>query len=195
MKQTIHDEPVKSPRLASQIPVPSGAGFFTPEAQNAFRYNTESKNAFRINAPGPRDSLYVFFLYCAQILIILPSRATNDSTFILSDSSFVQTNTKISRIAGLNNQPLLRPLSSADEAGPAPKKARSISRRPAQDDLRHKQSAPQDTRNKKVRPSVTSRVNPLLKLWHRIRLLQEMQGPRHQGRVTSPLVPGELLDY
>jgi len=59
LKQNLCDEPVKSPRLASQLPVPSGAGFFTPEAQNAFRFNVEPKNAFRINGPGHRDSMYV----------------------------------------------------------------------------------------------------------------------------------------
>ncbi|KAJ3923641.1 hypothetical protein F5877DRAFT_31172 [Lentinula edodes] len=99
-------------------PIATGAGFFTPEAGNAgnlFRGLKPGANQiqpFRMPLPpGPRDSL-----------------ASNDSPFRFADTTFQQAH-RSSRsqptVSGSTQQPVTRPLSSADEAGPMPKKLRS----------------------------------------------------------------------
>ncbi|KIK59869.1 hypothetical protein GYMLUDRAFT_44345 [Collybiopsis luxurians FD-317 M1] len=99
-------------------PVATGAGFFTPEAANAanlfrgFKPEVNQLQPFRIPVPplGPRDSL-----------------ASNESSFRFADTTFQQAH-RISRsqttVPG-STQHVTRPLSSADEAGPMPKKLRS----------------------------------------------------------------------
>ncbi|KAJ3966938.1 hypothetical protein EV361DRAFT_933112 [Lentinula raphanica] len=111
-------------------PIATGAGFFTPEAGNAgnlFRGLKPDANQiqpFRMPPPpGHRDSLL-----------------SNDSPFRFADTTFQQThrNTRSQpTLQGSTQQPVTRPLSSADEAGPIPKKLRS-----AAPQLAHKPSRP-----------------------------------------------------
>ncbi|KAI0374677.1 protein prenylyltransferase [Pilatotrama ljubarskyi] len=96
------------------IPVATGAGFFTPDAGNAgnlFRNWKPELRAADVPA-GPRDSI-----------------ATSDSSFY-GEPSF-QAPIRASRSQPTNlavHPPAVRPLSSADEAGPVTKKLRSNAR-------------------------------------------------------------------
>ncbi|KAI0361880.1 protein prenylyltransferase [Trametes cingulata] len=96
------------------IPVATGAGFFTPDAGNAGNLFRNWKPGLRAtDAPaGPRDSI-----------------ATSDSSFY-GEPSF-QAPIRSSRSQPTNlavHPPAVRPLSSADEAGPVTKKLRSNAR-------------------------------------------------------------------
>ncbi|TFK42994.1 hypothetical protein BDQ12DRAFT_677146 [Crucibulum laeve] len=106
--------PVKS------IPVATGAGFFTPDTGNAgnlfrsWKPDISQPQPFRMAPPlGPRDSI-----------------ATNDS--FNPDNSFQQHRPTRSQPvnSGASQPQISRPLSSADEAGPMPKRLRSTTRQP-----------------------------------------------------------------
>ncbi|KAI0646861.1 protein prenylyltransferase [Trametes meyenii] len=102
----------------NSIPVATGAGFFTPEAGSAGNLFRDWKPGLKaMDAPaGPRDSI-----------------ATTDSSFY-GEPSF-QTHIRASRSQPATlaaHPPAVRPLSSADEAGPVTKKLRStVRQRPA----------------------------------------------------------------
>ncbi|GLB35381.1 putative anaphase-promoting complex, cyclosome, subunit 3 [Lyophyllum shimeji] len=104
------------------LPVATGAGFFTPDPANAgnmfrtWKPDLVQPQPFRMGPPlGPRDSI-----------------ATNDTSFY-PDNSFQQVH-RVSRSQPTNTGPIQapvpRPLSSADEAGPNPKRQRSTARLP-----------------------------------------------------------------
>ncbi|CCM02895.1 uncharacterized protein FIBRA_05009 [Fibroporia radiculosa] len=106
---------------ARNMPVATGAGFFTPETGNggnlfrAWKPDTGQPQLFRMmDAVGPRDSI-----------------GTVDSSF-LPEVSFNQGAMRASRSQPTNllaaQPPAVRPLSSADEAGPVTKKLRSTVR-------------------------------------------------------------------
>ncbi|KAI0665010.1 protein prenylyltransferase [Cubamyces menziesii] len=101
---------------SSSIPVATGAGFFTPDASSAG--NLIWKPVLKgMDAPaGPRDSI-----------------ATSDSSFYGEPSFQAPMRASRSQPAHLAvHPPAVRPLSSADEAGPVTKKLRSSARqRPA----------------------------------------------------------------
>ncbi|KAH7912129.1 hypothetical protein BJ138DRAFT_1179026 [Hygrophoropsis aurantiaca] len=116
VKQTAPEEP---PSI-KVIPGPSttGLGFFTPDIgpnNNIFRGRKNAPQPFRMDIPpGPRDSI-----------------ATNDS-FFPTENSFLQPPPRNIRsettVAGPSQPPTSRPLSSADETGPAHKRLRSTTR-------------------------------------------------------------------
>ncbi|KXN82599.1 hypothetical protein AN958_02450 [Leucoagaricus sp. SymC.cos] len=102
-------------------PTSTGVGFFTPDGGGGNLFKTWKPEgrpqAFRIGLPhGPRDSL-----------------ATNESSFYPLENSFQQPQPPNPRTTRSQqaNAPLQvhasRPLSSADEAGPVPKRLRSTS--------------------------------------------------------------------
>ncbi|TFK27378.1 TPR-like protein [Coprinopsis marcescibilis] len=101
-------------------PVTTGAGFFTPEAGtgggggNLFRNFKDISQPQPFRLEFPRDAV-----------------APND-TSVLPDNSFQVHRTSRSQPATLGIPPpqISRPLSSADEAGPAQKRLRSTSRQP-----------------------------------------------------------------
>ncbi|KAH9854034.1 protein prenylyltransferase [Lenzites betulinus] len=100
------------------IPVATGAGFFTPDAGNAGNVFNDWKPGFKPMEAraGPRDSI-----------------VTTDSSFYAEPSFHAPIRASRSQPANLAVQPpAVRPLSSADEAGPVTKKLRSTARqRPA----------------------------------------------------------------
>ncbi|KAH7924550.1 TPR-like protein [Leucogyrophana mollusca] len=116
VKQTAPEE-VPPIKLISG-PSATGAGFFTPDVgtnNNIFRGRKNAPQAFRMDPPpGPRDSI-----------------ATNDS-FFPTENSFLQPPPRNPRGettgAGPSQPPASRPLSSADETGPAHKRLRSTTR-------------------------------------------------------------------
>ncbi|CDO70710.1 hypothetical protein BN946_scf184798.g25 [Trametes cinnabarina] len=92
------------------MPVATGAGFFTPDAGSAGNLFRDWKPDFRgLDVPaGPRDSI-----------------ATSDSSFYGEPSFQAPVRTSRSQPANLAVlPPAVRPLSSADEAGPVTKKLR-----------------------------------------------------------------------
>ncbi|KAF8061558.1 hypothetical protein FPV67DRAFT_1783469 [Lyophyllum atratum] len=104
------------------VPVATGAGFFTPDPGNAgnmfrtWKPDLSQPQPFRMGPPlGPRDSI-----------------ATNDSSFYL-ENSFQQAH-RVTRSQPTNigsvQAPVHRPIASADEAGPNPKRQRSTARPP-----------------------------------------------------------------
>ncbi|KAI0670581.1 protein prenylyltransferase [Trametes maxima] len=103
---------------SKSIPVATGAGFFTPEAGSAGNLFRDWKPGLKaMDAPaGPRDSI-----------------ATTDSSFYGEPSFQTQIRASRSQPATLAvHPPAVRPLSSADEAGPVTKKLRStVRQRPA----------------------------------------------------------------
>ncbi|KAH9934878.1 protein prenylyltransferase [Fomitopsis serialis] len=109
--------PVKQtqPEEARPVPVATGAGFFTPDAGNggnlfrAWKPDAGQLPPFQMGQVGPRDSI-----------------ATADSSFY-PDASFIQPMraSKSQPAALAAHPPAVRPLSSADEAGPVTKKLRS----------------------------------------------------------------------
>ncbi|KAF9069684.1 hypothetical protein BDP27DRAFT_1222171 [Rhodocollybia butyracea] len=116
-------DPVKhlhpdDPSFKPSGPIATGAGFFTPEAGNAgnlfrgFKPDANQLQPFRMpHLSDPRDSI-----------------VSNDSPFRFADTTFQQAH-RSSRsqptVSGTTQQHVTRPLSSADEAGPMPKKLRS----------------------------------------------------------------------
>jgi len=124
-------------------PSVTGAGFFTPDAGgggNLFRtWNVAQPQPFRIQPPptaaGPRDSMYETLCsedaWCINCFLILS--ATNDSSFY-PDNSFVTHRPVRSQPPPPPlppaNSGIPRPLSSADESGPVPKRLRATSRQP-----------------------------------------------------------------
>ncbi|KAL0580244.1 chaperonin-containing T-complex alpha subunit Cct1 [Marasmius crinis-equi] len=108
---SLNDEPPKSTG-----PIATGAGFFTPDLSNGgnfFRgWKPEMNQPFRIAPlPGPRDSI-----------------ASSDSPFQYVDTTFHQAhrNSRSQPVLPTStHQHITRPLSSADESGPIPKKPRS----------------------------------------------------------------------
>ncbi|EDR10957.1 uncharacterized protein LACBIDRAFT_315993 [Laccaria bicolor S238N-H82] len=104
---------------AKSIPIASGAGFFTPDAGNAgnlfrtWKPDISQPQPFRMPPPGPRDSLL-----------------SND-TFLPDNSIQVhRTSRSQPTVSNPIQAPAPRPLSSADEAGPVPKRLRSTTRQP-----------------------------------------------------------------
>lgn len=112
---------------STSIPVATGAGFFTPDAGNG-------GNLFRgwkpLDAPtGPRDSMSVKHFSPRSTLILICDRGTNDSSFYGEPSFQGPIRASRSQPTTLAVQPpAVRPLSSADEAGPVTKKLRSTVR-------------------------------------------------------------------
>ncbi|KAI0708978.1 protein prenylyltransferase [Earliella scabrosa] len=98
---------------SKSVPVATGAGFFTPEAGNGGNLFRGWKPELRRDAPaGPRDSI-----------------ATADSSFYGEPSFQGPIRASRSQPTTLAVQPpAVRPLSSADEAGPVTKKLRSTVR-------------------------------------------------------------------
>ncbi|KAF8810137.1 TPR-like protein [Phlegmacium glaucopus] len=127
------------------VPVATGAGFFTPDTGNGgnlfrpWKPEILQPQPFRM-APGPRDSI-----------------ATNESSFYPLDNSY-QVH-RISRSQPTNPhsiQPVSRPLSSADEGGPVPKKLRSTSRQPEALKLKSVKSSLDDPLKKaRARPALS----------------------------------------
>ncbi|KIY51024.1 TPR-like protein [Fistulina hepatica ATCC 64428] len=121
--------------LSVKFPVTTGAGFFTPEAGgnvgNLFRGFTQ---AFR-PPPGPRDSML-----------------SNDSSFY-PDASLQQLPRNAARMQLAPSQPshLGRPLSSAEETGPLPKRLRS--------NTRQEPAKPKSKEERKPASSRTTRSN------------------------------------
>ncbi|KDQ59445.1 hypothetical protein JAAARDRAFT_174746 [Jaapia argillacea MUCL 33604] len=121
------------------IPMATGAGFFTPDAGgggNLFR----QPQPFRMDPPArPRDSL-----------------VTNDSFFHFPDNSILDSHIRPSRsqpvIPTVSQPAISRPLSSADETGPVPKKLRSTARQRIGEEAKStKPTAALDDRLKKAR--------------------------------------------
>ncbi|CAL1704161.1 unnamed protein product [Somion occarium] len=106
------------------IPISTGAGFFTPVAGssgnlfNLWRLDQSSSRPVRMGPPvGPRDSL-----------------ASADSSFFPEDSfrlGFLRPSRSQPATSLAVQPPAVRPLSSADEAGPVAKKPRSTRQRTA----------------------------------------------------------------
>ncbi|KAG6845175.1 hypothetical protein H0H87_012732 [Tephrocybe sp. NHM501043] len=132
-------------------PIGSGAGFFTPDAGapgNHFRTwkpDLSQPQPFRMVPPhGPHDSI-----------------VTNDSSFY-PDHSFQQahraTRSQPANIGSLLAQaPVQRPLSSADEAAPHPKRQRSTARLPEaiKNSVLHNKSSVDDPLKKaRARPAL-----------------------------------------
>ncbi|KAA1471266.1 TPR-like protein [Dentipellis sp. KUC8613] len=154
-KRTASEEPapLKSAPITT-MPVATGAGFFTPDTGNSgnlFRgYRPDSVNLqpFRIGPlPGPRESI--------------ATNATNDSFAYPPENSVLQAHTRPPRFQPIPTQPS-RPLSSADETGPVPKKLRSSGARQRAGEFGTKMTksntAPvDDARSKKARarPALT----------------------------------------
>jgi anaphase-promoting complex subunit 3 len=86
-------------------------------------------------------------------------RATNDSSFYPPDNSFQQSHLRPTRsqIAVSTQQPTSRPLSSADETGPMPKKLRSTARQPdaAKSSKPNKLAVDEPLRKARARPALT----------------------------------------
>ncbi|KAL7283227.1 hypothetical protein ACG7TL_002654 [Trametes sanguinea] len=109
--QPVRRKPGEEGPSSKSMPIATGAGFFTPDAGSAGNLFRDWKPGFRgMDAPaGPRDSI-----------------ATSDSSFY-GEPSF-QAPVRASRSQPANLAvlpPAVRPLSSADEAGPVAKKLRS----------------------------------------------------------------------
>ncbi|KAF9476333.1 TPR-like protein [Pholiota conissans] len=126
-------------------PVASGAGFFTPDAGNSgnvFRTWKPEMNhpqPFRmVPPPGPRDSI-----------------ATNDSFY--PDNSFQAHRTSRSQPGNLTAIPnVSRPLSSADEAGPATKKLRpTVSQPDVLKAMKSKSSSDDPLKKARARPALS----------------------------------------
>ncbi|KAF9466329.1 hypothetical protein BDZ94DRAFT_1187704 [Collybia nuda] len=106
---------------AKSVPVATGTGFFTPDTGHAgnlfraWRPDLGPPQPFRIGPPqgGPRDSI-----------------VTNDSSFYPPDNSFHRPTRSQPINTGLPQTLIPRPLSSADEGGPMPKRQRSTARQP-----------------------------------------------------------------
>jgi anaphase-promoting complex subunit 3 len=83
------------------------------------------------------------------------SRVTNDSSFCPPESSFLQPHrpSRQPSTSGSVQPPTSRPLSSADEAGPVPKKMRSTVRQPAKSKPT-KQSAEEPLKKARARPAL-----------------------------------------
>ncbi|KAJ4488005.1 hypothetical protein J3R30DRAFT_3432763 [Lentinula aciculospora] len=152
-------------------PIATGAGFFTPDAGNAgnllrgLKPDANQIQPFRMPfPPGPRDSLI-----------------STDSPFRFADTTFQQAH-RNSRsqptVSGSIPQPVTRPLSSADEAGPMPKKLRS--------------TAPQYAL-KPSKPLKLSIDDPLKKARIRPALMSSnsfsSSNPRSQSTVNSRVAP------
>ncbi|THU92149.1 TPR-like protein [Dendrothele bispora CBS 962.96] len=92
-------------------PTSTGLGFFTPEATNVLRgwKPDGAPQPFRL----PRDSL-----------------ASNDASFQAADSTFHDVQRNLRPHTLVPQQHATRPLSSADESGPLPKKLRSTAPQP-----------------------------------------------------------------
>jgi anaphase-promoting complex subunit 3 len=88
-------------------------------------------------------------------------RATNDSSFYPPDNSFQHSHSRPTRsqiaLSGSTQQPTSRPLSSADETGPVPKKLRSTTRQPdaIKPSKPNKLTVDEPLRKARARPALT----------------------------------------
>lgn len=111
------------------IPVATGAGFFTPEAGNGGNLFRGWKDLKMGAFAGPRDSMSVHSSSPGLRLMLTHDSGTTDSSFY-GEASF-QGSIRASRSQPTTlavQPPAVRPLSSADEAGPVTKKLRSTVR-------------------------------------------------------------------
>ena len=117
---------------SKSVPVATGAGFFTPEAGNGGNLFRGWKPELRRDAPaGPRDSMSVAGKTVVTMprLVLTLDSATADSSFYGEPSFQGPIRASRSQPTTLAVQPpAVRPLSSADEAGPVTKKLRSTVR-------------------------------------------------------------------
>ncbi|KAG1754442.1 hypothetical protein EDB19DRAFT_1902589 [Suillus lakei] len=127
VKQGPPEEPPPAKGLSG--PTATGVGFFTPDtnANTAlFRGRKNVPQAFRMDPPlDPRDSI-----------------ATNEP-FIHTENSFLHPpprNSKFETVGPGPSQPAARPLSSADETGPAQKRLRSTIRQKSTETVASKPS-------------------------------------------------------
>lgn len=130
-----------------QMPTTTGAGFFTPEPENGgnpfrgWRPEPPAPQTLRMGPPGaPRDSIAIADLsFCPPDMSFLQPPRPARTQAVASGS--LQTATS-------------RPLSSADEAGPVPKKLRPTVRQPS----KFKSTKPTVEEPPK-KPSTSSRLN------------------------------------
>jgi anaphase-promoting complex subunit 3 len=106
------------------------SGFFTPDPLfRGWKHDSSQPQPFRM-VPVPRDSLFVF--HCNLWIPLTFRRQSNDS-YYPADNTFHQAHRSTRSqpiISGPTQLPTSRPLSSADETGPATKKLRSTARQP-----------------------------------------------------------------
>ncbi|KAI0062242.1 TPR-like protein [Artomyces pyxidatus] len=160
VKRTSLDEPTQS-RAAAPVPTATGAGFFTPDIGNAGnlfrRHDVGHLQPFRMGPAGPRDSL-----------------VTNESASYAPEISVLQAHHRPKAV--------VRALSSADEAGPVPKKMRPSTSRSRIGEAAPKASkvvpsaAAEDARSKKAR------ARPALTL---VNIFSSSAGHRSQATATS----------
>ena len=114
----------------SSIPFATGAGFFTPDAGSAGNRLRAWKPKFIVDLSRQRDSMFVFGVHCIfSETYADDNRATTDSSFYGEPSFQEPVRASRSQPTTLAVQPpAVRPLSSADEAGPVTKKLRSTVR-------------------------------------------------------------------
>ena len=114
----------------SAIPFATGAGFFTPDAGSAGNRLRAWKPKFIVDLSRQRDSMFVFGVHCIfSETYADDNRATTDSSFYGEPSFQGPIRPSWSQPTTLAVQPpAVRPLSSADEAGPVTKKLRSTVR-------------------------------------------------------------------
>ncbi|KAG1756463.1 uncharacterized protein EDB91DRAFT_1092788 [Suillus paluster] len=152
VKQGPPEEP--PPTKAPSGPTATGAGFFTPDITvntTLFRGRKNVPQAFRMDPPlDPRDSI-----------------ATNEP-FFHTENSFLQPparNSKLEPAGPGPSQSAARPLSSADETGPAQKRLRSTIRQKSTETIASKPSklTVDETSKKPVISSRTTAVGGITK--------------------------------
>ncbi|THH14710.1 hypothetical protein EW146_g5656 [Bondarzewia mesenterica] len=168
IRRMLNEEHAPPPKPPPVVPIATGIGFFTPDTGNAgnlfraYRNQHGQPQPFRI--AGPRDSI-----------------ASNDSFSYPPEHSVLQAHFR----SKVPQSQTSRPLSSADEAGPVPKKLRSSGARQRAGEVSTKASklpaptaavAADDARSKKAR------ARPALTLSN---FFSSSAGRRQQSAVTS----------
>ena len=136
-------------------PVATGAGFFTPDATSTFRGwrpDPGPPQPFRMGMPnGFRDAMYVCKVLWRTFLT--QSHRTMNDSFYPSDTPIIGSQLRPPPFAVQAPGLIPRPLSSAEETGPVPKKPRSLSRTTgvAEAEKLRQTNAGAETRSKKAR--------------------------------------------
>ncbi|KAI0029819.1 hypothetical protein K488DRAFT_55521 [Vararia minispora EC-137] len=149
IKRSMHDEPPLPPPPRAPVPASAGLGFFTPELNGGGAHTLRRPDVlpFRLGTVHPRESLF------------------SDTSSFAPDNSVLQAHHRFRAPTSQNS----RPLSSADEAGPAHKRLRPNAHSTAQPSLLRPPSAALTTaksdsdstaatttaRAKKARPALT----------------------------------------
>ncbi|KAJ7219122.1 hypothetical protein GGX14DRAFT_434695 [Mycena pura] len=145
------------------VPLPSGAGFFTPDTGNAGNlFRPTQPLPFRMEPPG------------------IESVATSDFSFYPQDTTFQQVHPPgRPQPTAAHQAHLSRPLSSADEAGPVLKKLRSTAPQP---------EASRSSKPLKLtidEPLKKARARPVLKFSDIVSSLNRLSQPPISSRAAS----------